>query len=839
MNFCFSQPRARPFHAAVVFIVRLWILCRTGVSAQDVTCDIPSTNPTGKTSLTCQFPEDVSQTRNDFSVYLYKEEGSHDAVDVLDCWWLSGKMECFVLPGYKYNMMISDKLTLEIPQASSEQVGIYTCRLGNVASKYSKPCEFRIKLDERTMCDIRSAGEKSDRSLTCYFPVDINKTRADFTVHHYSAHGVEDTVVSCKWRGDIPSCTTIRGYKFDRSVSDHLTIIIPSASEDHEGTYSCHTAGPGTVSFDNCTLTLEEETTSSCDISSVAEMEPTELICIFSLDVRVTKRNFRVLHHDGNGNKVGASVVTCLWVKDEFVCATVPGYEFNKTVTDHLVVRLPRASRKHSGNYSCQVLGSNIEGFQTCEFFVTPDGFTEEANSSPLHLTTTLSGIVLMLIPVTLIMIIVVQKRKSLKKKPEVPFEGTAMLTEEGREEACTQTGGAVESETKDDACDICLHLISSPQAALLGSQLFLDSLKQKTGADVQFDDDLFDVRGMPSVTIRGSRSKIEETLKLISKENILTQVETFWLQWVEAAFPDLDSRAYFLPPVYVNRVPMTRQDVRIIQSAPEKVSQFKRTGMASFTDTVPSSQSRFYDNDVRIDAALQRVLVSLLKMFEENREALVGLSKLLSEHWYATEVDQLPFPNSLYHALLWTWRRGMFDVILIHRHYGLIICKVKAFGENIKEMKTPQKCVDYNIRKKLTHAVSQLDKAEAMLSHLVSDIAPGLRITKTIAFPNLTTRQLQHAISGDSQLIEDLCRCLRTSNPADIPGLCLCCDQLSDPKTPCDVSSHVLRELGHWWQRRVAGVGPDSHMTFDLYKTLVARCSLSFNFLFDTKMSR
>lgn len=32
-------------------------------------------------------------------------------------------------------------------------------------------------------------------------------------------------------------------------------------------------------------------------------MKPTELICIFSLDVRVTKRNFRVLHHDGDGNK--------------------------------------------------------------------------------------------------------------------------------------------------------------------------------------------------------------------------------------------------------------------------------------------------------------------------------------------------------------------------------------------------------------------------------------------------------------------------------------------------------------------------------------------------------
>ncbi|XP_025114123.1 uncharacterized protein LOC112576088 [Pomacea canaliculata] len=110
------------------------------------------------------------------------------------------------------------------------------------------------------------------------------------------------------------------------------------------------------------------------------------------------------------------------------------------------------------------------------------------------------------------------------------------------------------------------------------------------------------------------------------------------------------------------------------------------------------------------------------------------------------------------------------------------------------------------------------------MLSHLVSDITPGLRITKTIAFPNLTADQVQQAISEDIPLTENLCRCLGTSDPAAIPGLCLCCDQLSDPQTPCDVSSHVLRELGHWWQRRVAGAGPDSRMTDVVYKMLVAR---------------
>ncbi|XP_025113046.1 uncharacterized protein LOC112575403 [Pomacea canaliculata] len=72
--------------------------------------------------------------------------------------------------------------------------------------------------------------------------------------------------------------------------------------------------------------------------------------------------------------------------------------------------------------------------------------------------------------------------------------------------------------------------------------------------------------------------------------------------------------------------------------------------------------------------------------------------------------------------------------------------------------------------------------------------------------------------------LLQDLRKCLGAADPADIPGLCLCSDQLSDPKTPWDVSSHVLIELRNWWQRRVAGAGPDSQMTDYLYWILVSR---------------
>ncbi|XP_025111723.1 uncharacterized protein LOC112574709 [Pomacea canaliculata] len=244
-----------------------------------------------------------------------------------------------------------------------------------------------------------------------------------------------------------------------------------------------------------------------------------------------------------------------------------------------------------------------------------------------------------------------------------------------------------------------------------------------------------------------------------------LAEAQRFWLQWVEASFPDLDSRAYFLPPVYFNRVPLTResvggQDVLVLLPAPGQAGQSNQQAMASSAAAqAPSPQPpRVQDSDVRDDAAMQRVLKCLQKMSEQNKEVLVGLSQLkfeqcLGEPCYSAVAGQLPVADNLPSSFPKNWKRGDFDVLLIHRHHGFVVCEVKSFGHNIHELKMSQQEIDNNIRKKLRDAVSQLDKAEAMLSHLVSDIAPGLRITKTIAFPNLKARQVQQAISGDTRM--------------------------------------------------------------------------------------
>ncbi|XP_025111742.1 uncharacterized protein LOC112574730 [Pomacea canaliculata] len=309
--------------------------------------------------------------------------------------------------------------------------------------------------------------------------------------------------------------------------------------------------------------------------------------------------------------------------------------------------------------------------------------------------------------------------------------------------------------------------------------------IQEVTDADVDIDYHASPVSDAMIVIVRGNPSEIEAAASLVDQKTDdkanTARRQLFWLQWVEAAFPDLDSRAYFLPPVYFNRVPMTRQsaaaqDVLVVRSAPGQAGQSSQPVATPSTagQTCLPQPPCVLDSDVRDDAAMQRLLFCLQNMTEQKGEVLVGLSQLqfgqyLGEPCYAAAAAHLPRPSNLPPSLPRNWKQGDFDVLLIHRHYGLVVCEVKAFGDNIQALSMSQQDIDNKIRKKLRDAVSQLDKAEAMLSHLVSDIAPGLRITKTIAFPNLTARQVQQAISGDTRLTQDLCRCLGTADPADI----------------------------------------------------------------------
>ncbi|XP_025107954.1 uncharacterized protein LOC112572469 [Pomacea canaliculata] len=296
----------------------------------------------------------------------------------------------------------------------------------------------------------------------------------------------------------------------------------------------------------------------------------------------------------------------------------------------------------------------------------------------------------------------------------------------------------------------------------------------------------------------------------------ICTESEDLWITWADGLIFDDKKIAYFIPPFCENWTIET-------EGKAEKPTHPALTPAT----TVKIQRTIQQEGDLRDDPVVFRVMAGFSQL--SIRETFVALRQLkfgdyVGEPCYtaAAAAARRHLPEDLRARHKKNWKEGDFDILLIHRHYGLIFCEVKAVSDNVKDLNTSQQDVNDNIRKKLREAVGELDKAQVMLSHLVHDVAPGLRVCKTMALPNLTARQVQQAIEGDPKLSQDLCRCLEAADPADITGLCLCSDQLPD------ITDWILKsidtKLCQWWQKRVAVSDPDPQMTFDLYKILVAR---------------
>lgn len=251
---------------------------------------------------------------------------------------------------------------------------------------------------------------------------------------------------------------------------------------------------------------------------------------------------------------------------------------------------------------------------------------------------------------------------------------------------------------------------------------------------------------------------------------SILSQTQSFWENWVEASFPELDSRTYFLPPVYMNRVPMIcemiagHQVLILTNPGEDRVAcqphPLTAVTAASGTQGAAAQPPPVPDCYVRGDAAVERVLHCLKEMSEKTGEVMVCLSELqfwdyIGDPNYSTAAAQLPVASTLPSTYPKAWRKGDFDVLLIHRLYGFIVFEIKATGDRVTDPTASPQDFATQIRKKLKQAASQLEKAAAMLSHLVSDLPSCPRITRTIAVPNLTARQVQQVIAGDQQVAQ------------------------------------------------------------------------------------
>ncbi|KAK7483767.1 hypothetical protein BaRGS_00024983, partial [Batillaria attramentaria] len=212
--------------------------------------------------------------------------------------------------------------------------------------------------------------------------------------------------------------------------------------------------------------------------------------------------------------------------------------------------------------------------------------------------------------------------------------------------------------------------------------------------------------------------------------------------------FPDLLQRAYFVPPVYMNSVLYRQQRVGgldvDITKAPE-ANPRKGAAPAAHLSTV------------REDQAQQHVLHCLQKLAETLVEPMVVISQLqfgdyLGEPCYSAAAKSYPRAADLKDK---DKRRGDFDLLFIHKHYGLLVAEIKSVGVSFADLPMEKGREDAVVKTRLQRALQQLCKADDVLTYLVSDLQRPPRVRKTVMLPYITKSQLRRVLADNANLTQ------------------------------------------------------------------------------------
>ncbi|XP_070202895.1 uncharacterized protein [Littorina saxatilis] len=278
----------------------------------------------------------------------------------------------------------------------------------------------------------------------------------------------------------------------------------------------------------------------------------------------------------------------------------------------------------------------------------------------------------------------------------------------------------------------------------------------------------------------------------------------------VKQLYPDALTHTYVVPPVHLARVPYNKDTV---------------PGTDQDVLVLPSSeQLQQQQGNIQADLAQQHVLHNLQQLGDSGKEVMFVVSELnfkdyLNEPFYAKHTGKLPKPANLPKELRHHGKQGDFDILVIHRQYGILVGEIKSVG------KAEASRADTEVFKVIDKAVKQLDKCEVHARHMVSDIAPGLTVRKTLFLPFVSHTQLRRILDdgNNSKLQQAVCQSLGAANTAEAIQLCCCSDQLSQPASYWHVTPAVLSQLSTWWQHRMACT-VDTRLTDQLYLDIVAR---------------
>ncbi|XP_025101397.1 uncharacterized protein LOC112568349 isoform X2 [Pomacea canaliculata] len=114
-----------------------WFYLSPGQTAGDMsTCNATAAELTTEATVTCLFPVDIRRSLLGFRVEHYKRD-LNEIVNVADCMWTNGILDCTMPSGYKVGNSTSESFQLRIPHFHVNHTGDYWCDLDN---HFNKSC---------------------------------------------------------------------------------------------------------------------------------------------------------------------------------------------------------------------------------------------------------------------------------------------------------------------------------------------------------------------------------------------------------------------------------------------------------------------------------------------------------------------------------------------------------------------------------------------------------------------------------------------------------------------------------------------------------------------------
>ena len=213
-------------------------------------------------------------------------------------------------------------------------------------------------------------------------------------------------------------------------------------------------------------------------------------------------------------------------------------------------------------------------------------------------------------------------------------------------------------------------------------------------------------------------------------------------MPYVEAALPGLSAQ-----PSDPSQLPQDRP-VTIPDPCQPGPSERPRLEQPLYS-APPSASTSIQGSDVRSDACLELLRHCLQVLADDQQEVMMVVCELDFRKYLDGETDPIhraqcalfPRPADLKAQDL---DEGDFDILILHRTYGLVTMEVKAVGAEQGIVLT-----DKVVVKRVQKSIKQLNKETTVLHHLVSDLTrTPIRVTRCLLVPYLTSQQLSQALT-------------------------------------------------------------------------------------------